>query len=125
MATALHVSLRPALKHAAMPSGAAVLDPAGPFACLGASAGMDGLAVPVVPSALALFGPRGACLLAPDGPHLFDLEISRLLLQLHPVGQQGPPKSKGSMSRFCGMSSGIWRFGIWCLCSSIEARMGC
>lgn len=68
MATALHVSLRPALKHAAMPSGAAVLDPAGPFACLGASAGTDGLAVPVVPSALSLFGPRGACLLAPDGP---------------------------------------------------------
>jgi hypothetical protein len=68
MATALRVSLTPALKHAAMPSAVPVLDRVGPLVCLGASAGADGLAMPVVPSATALFGPRGACLVAPEGP---------------------------------------------------------
>ena len=66
MASALRVRMTPALKHAAMPSGMTVLDRAGPFARLGGSGGADGLAIPVVPSATALFGPRG-CMIGPDG----------------------------------------------------------
>jgi hypothetical protein len=68
LADALRVVLTPALKHAPLPSAVPVLEPAGPLACLGASAGLDGLVIPVVPSASTLFGPRGACLAAPDGP---------------------------------------------------------
>jgi hypothetical protein len=51
-----------------MPAAVSVLDPDGPFACLGASAGTDGLAMPVAPSAHAMFGPRGTCLMSPNGP---------------------------------------------------------
>ncbi len=54
MATVLRVSLQPALKHAATPSSLTVLDRAGPLACLGAAASLDGLAIPVVPSAATL-----------------------------------------------------------------------
>ena len=68
MATALRVSLQPALKHAAIPSRLTVLDRAGPLACLGIAASLDGLAIPVVPSAETLFGPRGASLMGPRGP---------------------------------------------------------
>lgn len=68
MATALRVNLTPALKHAPIPSGQVVLDRAGPFACLGGSTGADGLAMPVVPSAASLFGPRGVSLMRPAGP---------------------------------------------------------
>jgi hypothetical protein len=68
MARALRVTLTPALKHAPLPSAVPVLESAGPLVCLGASAGLDGLAIPVVPSASTLFGPRGACLIAPGGP---------------------------------------------------------
>ena len=46
----------------------AVLRREGPFACLGLSASADGLAMPVVPSATSLFGPRGASLMGPGGP---------------------------------------------------------
>ena len=53
-------------------SGAAsavpLLDPRGPAACLGATTGLDGLSAPVQPSASAMFGPRGACLLGAGGP---------------------------------------------------------
>jgi NHL repeat len=68
VATVLRVNLRPALKHAPIPSGLAVLDREGPFACLGLSGSADGLAIPVVPSATSLFGPRGASLIGPRGP---------------------------------------------------------
>ena len=64
MATALRVNLTPALKHAPIPSRIAVLDREGPFACLGLSAGADGLAIPVAPGAtLAVWAPRRQ----PDG----------------------------------------------------------
>ncbi|MGC1413279.1 MAG: NHL repeat-containing protein [Acetobacteraceae bacterium] len=68
MATALRVNLTPALKHAPIPSRIAVLDREGPFACLGLSAGADGLAIPVAPGATSLFGPRGVSLMGPGGP---------------------------------------------------------
>ncbi len=68
MAAALRVNLTPALKHAPIPSNVAVLDRAGPFACLGLSASADGLAIPVAPRATSLFGPRGASLMGPRGP---------------------------------------------------------
>jgi hypothetical protein len=68
MTATLRVGLMPALKHAAIASSTTVLDRTGPFACLGGSRGADGLAAPVVPSDTALFGPRGACLVGPDGP---------------------------------------------------------
>jgi hypothetical protein len=42
----------------------------GPRIVLGGHVGADGLAVPVKPDAVSLFGPRGACLAAPDGPLL-------------------------------------------------------
>lgn len=69
MTGALRVSLTPSLKRA-MEAGAALplLTPAGPRIILGGSQGMDGLAIPVVPSAATLFGPRGACLVAAHGP---------------------------------------------------------
>ena len=63
MATALRVSLTPALKRtpeAGMPPSLLSCD--GPKVCIGAThSGIDGLALPVEPSALSLFGPRGAC----------------------------------------------------------------
>lgn len=69
--TALRVRLTPALK--ALVAGAAetppyLCDPVGPTVCLGESKASDGLAAPVVPDASSLFGPRGACLVAPAGP---------------------------------------------------------
>ena len=69
MTTAMRVSLTPALKRDAVPDdAAALLDPHGPIALIGGAGGSDGLAVPVKADALSLFGPRGACLIAPDGP---------------------------------------------------------
>jgi hypothetical protein len=68
VAAALRVNLMPALKHAAIPSSLTVLHREGPFACLGLSGSTDGLAIPVVPSATSLFGPRGASLMGPGGP---------------------------------------------------------
>lgn len=70
MATALRVSLTPALKREPVPgsSGLPVLDPAGPVACIGGARGGDGLAVPIKANAASLFGPRGACLVGASGP---------------------------------------------------------
>jgi len=69
--TALRVRLTSTLRRAGAvdaPAPRALLDAAGPDVCLGGSPSIDGLAMPVTPSATTLFGPRGACLLAPDGP---------------------------------------------------------
>ena len=70
-ATALRVRLTSTLRRPdASDTGRALplLDPAGPTVCLGSAAGIEGLAIPVQPSAATMFGPRGACLLAADGP---------------------------------------------------------
>lgn len=67
--TILRVRLSPALKRAVQAGTPAVLlDASGPTVCLGESLGQDGLAQPVTPNALSLFGPRGACLIAAGGP---------------------------------------------------------
>jgi hypothetical protein len=69
--TLLHVRLGSTLKVA----GAADAAPAlpllarqGPEVCLGATAAVDGLAVPVHPGAATMFGPRGMALIGADGP---------------------------------------------------------
>lgn len=68
-ATALRVRLTPALKCApAVGTPPLLCDAAGPTVCLGVSNALDGLAVPVTPDATSLFGPRGACLIAEEGP---------------------------------------------------------
>ena len=71
MTTALRVRLTSTLRRP-RPSDEAVavalLVPTGPEVCLGSAAGVDGLAIPVQPSATTMFGPRGACLLRSDGP---------------------------------------------------------
>ncbi|MBI3343894.1 MAG: hypothetical protein HY028_03355 [Gammaproteobacteria bacterium] len=65
----MRVSLTPALKREAARSDAfPLLDPVGPQVSLGGTCGDDRLAIPVVPSAATLFGPRGACLGSPGGP---------------------------------------------------------
>jgi len=64
----LHVSLRPALRRDPAPCALQVLDRRGPRACIGGSRDADNLAMPVAADARSLFGPRGACLLAPRGP---------------------------------------------------------
>jgi hypothetical protein len=66
--TALHVSLKPALRPESARAELALLDRRGPRACLGSGRGGNALAVPVKPDAHSLFGPRGACLLAAAGP---------------------------------------------------------
>jgi hypothetical protein len=68
MSAAVHVSLMPALKRTPAPAAMAVLDPQGPLLVLGGARGEDNLAIPVRPDASTLFGPRGACLLGPQGP---------------------------------------------------------
>jgi hypothetical protein len=69
MPTASRVRLSPALKRAAEPgTPSALLDPAGPAVCLGGTLDLDGLAQPVTPDAISLFGPRGACLMSSEGP---------------------------------------------------------
>ena len=68
MTTTAHVSLAPATRRtpaAAVPC-APLLDPRGARVVLGATDDVLGMAAPVVPSARAMFGPRGACA-APDG----------------------------------------------------------
>ena len=66
--TTLHASLAPAARRA--PAAAVpyvgLLDPHGARVILGASDDPLGLAMPVVPSAATMFGPRGVCA-APDG----------------------------------------------------------
>lgn len=61
-ATALRVSLTPALKRGMRPCGLPALDPSGPRLSIGGAAAADGLAEPVQPGAANLFGPRGACI---------------------------------------------------------------
>lgn len=69
MSSTLRVSLTPSLKRALEGAAALpLLDSTGPWVTLGGAQGADGLAIPVVPSATTLFGPRGACLVAPNGP---------------------------------------------------------
>lgn len=60
-ATAMRVSLMPALKREPRPVGLPALDPRGPEVYIGASPSADGLAEPVQPGPATLFGPRGAC----------------------------------------------------------------
>lgn len=55
-----------------------LLDPAGPYAVVGGGEQVDGLAVPVQPSALSLFGARGACLIG-DSLWVSDTGHHRLL----------------------------------------------
>ena len=66
--TSARVSLAPAARRAPAPAVPCqpLLDPRGARVVLGASASVAGLAMPVVPSATTMFGPRGACS-APDG----------------------------------------------------------
>jgi hypothetical protein len=45
-----------------------VMSRTGPTVCIGGNRGADNLAIPVAPDAMTLFGPRGACLVAPGGP---------------------------------------------------------
>jgi hypothetical protein len=65
----MRVALRqapPPVPSLGAPPARPLLDPAGPAVILGVAPGL--LPLPVVPSRTSLFGPRGACLLAPDGP---------------------------------------------------------
>ena len=64
----LHVSLAPAARRAPAPQVdcAVLLDTQGARVVLGATEDPHGLALPVVPSAHSMFGPRGVCS-APDG----------------------------------------------------------
>lgn len=68
----MRVSLRSAMRSDLMDgpreSVPPLLDPAGPFCVLGARLGGADLVLPVVPSAVTMFGPRGAALAADDGP---------------------------------------------------------
>lgn len=67
----MRVSLAPRLKPPQLSDARdalPLLDPAGARVILGSAAASDDLAAPIVPSACSLFGPRGACLIAPDGP---------------------------------------------------------
>ncbi len=68
MATALRVSLNSSLRQALPPSSLPLLAPQGARISIGATSGSDGLAAPVKPDALSLFGPRAACLADADGP---------------------------------------------------------
>ncbi len=70
MTTALRVSLTSSLKQAPLPGPASValLARGGPQVSIGGAPGSDGLAVPVKPDAISLFGPRGACLAGDEGP---------------------------------------------------------
>jgi hypothetical protein len=67
----LHVRLGSTLKVAGLAGTAPALPLLalpGPEVCLGASTGVDGLAVPVQPDAATMFGPRGMALIGADGP---------------------------------------------------------
>lgn len=68
MSTIVRVSLAPTARHApgATLACAELLDPCGAQVILGATDDPLGLALPVVPSAASMFGPRGVCA-APDG----------------------------------------------------------
>lgn len=66
----MRVSLTSSLKQSPLsgPISQPLLAPSGPQVCIGGTLGGDGLAVPVKPDAISLFGPRAACLLSADGP---------------------------------------------------------
>ena len=91
MSAVLRVSLRPALKRApeaSMPP--ALLAPSGPTVSIGAThSGPDGLAVPVEPSPVSLFGPRGACQTKTGALWISDTGHHRLL------GWVSVPRSDG------------------------------
>ena len=65
---ALQVRLMPSLKRDPAPASMPVLDERGPRVTVGGARGDDNLAIPVRPDASTLFGPRGACLVAAQGP---------------------------------------------------------
>jgi hypothetical protein len=82
----LRVSLAPAASRrhdpdaTATPAAPPLLAPAGPAVVLGPELRADGLAAPIAPDAATLFGPRGACLAAADGPlYVCDTGHHRLL----------------------------------------------
>ena len=93
VSTPLRVSLTPALKRA--PSAGtppALLDSVGPTVCIGGSLGIDGLALPVTPDAITLFGPRGACLVGREGPlWISDTGHHRLLGWARPPAHDDTP----------------------------------
>jgi len=60
-----------------------LLDPAGPRVVLGAPPAADGLAEPLAPSAISLFGPRGACQLDDGALWISDTGHHRLLGWAH------------------------------------------
>lgn len=73
--------LPPRIETAAPPPAPPLLDPAGAATILGAAAASDGLAAPIAPAANTAFGPRGAALVAPEGPLIVaDTGHHRLLL---------------------------------------------
>ena len=80
MTAALHVSLTSTLQRPPLIGSSAppLLDPRGPFACLGGARGSESLVVPVQPNAISMFGPRGACL-AGDALWVSDTGHHRLL----------------------------------------------
>ena len=88
----LRVRLTPALTRPNAPeSPHPMLDAAGPLVCLGSAPSLDGLATPVAPAAASMFGPRGACLVAPQGPlWVSDTGNNRVM-----VWQQ-PPRTSGA-----------------------------
>lgn len=77
----LRVRLTPALKRAPEAgTPPSLLATSGPAVSIGAThSGLDGLAVPVEPSALSLFGPRGACQMANGALWISDTGHHRLL----------------------------------------------
>lgn len=91
--TAAHVSLAPAARRApaAAVACAPLLDAAGASVILGATDDPLGMALPVVPSAQSMFGPRGVCA-APDGSiWVCDTGHHRVLGWHHTPGADNAP----------------------------------
>jgi hypothetical protein len=77
------------------PRPAPLLAPAGPRAILGGHQAADGLAAPVCPAPHTLFGPRGACLAAEDGPlFVADSGHHRLLIWDRAPQENGAPADR-------------------------------
>jgi hypothetical protein len=75
-----------------MPAALPLLDPHGARVILGAPSGTDQLTAPIRPSAQSLFGPRGACLVAPSGPlAVCDTGHHRLLIWHRTPAQDDTP----------------------------------
>lgn len=70
MKTVLHVSPVPALTpgEVCVETPTSLFQEPGPSVVLGECRDAAGLPIPIAPSSSTLFGPRGACLVAPDGP---------------------------------------------------------